>query len=80
MVPPTHFGMVFYPQPAISRSNLTVHRDDNADTRAVKQVGSIQHLRNQPLVVLLSYYLTPNSGPGDNGHAGVSMGQAVRMV
>ncbi|VDO85099.1 unnamed protein product [Heligmosomoides polygyrus] len=38
MVPPTHFGMVFYPQPAISRSNLTVHRDDNADTRAVKQV------------------------------------------
>ncbi|KAK6017388.1 hypothetical protein OSTOST_17093, partial [Ostertagia ostertagi] len=37
---PSHFGMGFYPQPAIPRytSNLAVHRDDSPDTRAVKQV------------------------------------------
>ncbi|WKX92989.1 hypothetical protein Q1695_010759 [Nippostrongylus brasiliensis] len=39
MVPSSHFGVGFYTQPAATRltSNLTIQKDDTADTRAVKQ-------------------------------------------
>ncbi|PIO69670.1 PHD-finger [Teladorsagia circumcincta] len=43
---PSHFGMGYYPQPAIPRytSNLAVHRDDSPDTRAVKQKAGVRVL------------------------------------